>query len=178
LNAKPREEREKKEEKTPVQEETPAVEAPKEEEATPEVEVKAEETENFERRKKKKFEDAPVNKEDLLVRPENALNYAEYMQQLKEKNQNLKTAAKKVAEVENSDLKPQVKDSDLTIGITTGAKKQQKVKPKDKKDESLSVNFQTGDDYERSYDNRENKNFGGKKKGPKFNFKSEDFPEL
>ncbi len=174
MNAKPKEVREKKEE-APVQEDTPVVEAPKEEAP----EVKAEETDNFgERRwKKKKIGETEEKKEDLLVRPENALNYAEYLQQLKEKNQNLQIAPKKTIEVVNSDLKPQVKEGDLTIGIGSG-KRQQKPKPKDKKDETLDVVFQTGDDNERRYDNRENTKNYGKKKGPKFQYKTEDFPEL
>lgn len=113
-----------------------------------------------------------------MIRPENALNYAEYVQQLKEKNQNINSAPKKV-EVENSDLQPQVKDSNLVIGITDNSKKNAKAKTKQRKQEvTLEANFKTGDDYERRHDNRENNKNYGKKKGNKFQYNPEDFPEL
>jgi hypothetical protein len=153
------------------------VEAPQEEVLKEEAPVKEENTDNFDRRKKKKGQETEVKQEELFVRPENALNYTEYMQQLKEKNQVISSAPQRTVEV-NSDLKPQIKDTNLVIGVTEAAKKQQKTKPKEKKEDNiLDVAFQTGDDYERRYDNRENRNYG-KKKGPKFQFKNEDYPEL
>ena len=139
--------------------------------------AKEEQTDNFERRKKKKGQEAEDKPEELFVRPDNALNYTEYMQQLKEKNQALSTAPQRKVEV-SSDLKPQLKDTNLAIGITTEvSKKQQKTKAVKKEENVLDVAFQTGDDYERRNDNRENRNYG-KKKGPKFQFKNEDYPEL
>ncbi len=179
MNAKNREEKREEQVQEVVEEKTPVQEEPKEE-ATKE-ETPVEETAgDADRRRKKRGLEVEVKKEDLLIRPENALNYAEYVQQLKEKNQSINIAPKKTVEVIDSDLKPQVKDSNLTIGISDGTKKQhQKQKPKEKKDEKLvDVNFQTGDDNERRYDNRENNRNYGKKKNQKFQFKAEDYPEL
>lgn len=165
---------EKAAEETTNQEETPA------EEKTEDKEV------NWERKKKgKKGEPTEEKKEDLLERPENALSLAEYREQLKLKNQAIQNKPVKTIPVQNSDLKPQTKDEDLTIGINIGTnKKQNKPKPKEKKPDSkeLNVEFKTEDTEERRYDNRDRNqgNYGKKKfnQGPKFQFSKDDFPEL
>lgn len=174
MNAKPRVAKEAEPE--PVVEEKPVVEeAPKQEEKAEETEVAAEESKGFDRRKKKGPVEE-VRKEDLLERPENALSYAEYLEQLKLKNQAIKDAKPKVVAVENSDLKPQVKNEDNTIGLSSATSKKEKVKPKQKKEEKfLDAAFKLGDDQERKYDNKDRKQ---NKKGPKFHFNQEEFPEL
>ena len=128
------------------------------------------------RRKKKKGPIEEVRKEDLLERPENALSYSEYLEQLKQKNAAIKQNKPKVVQVENNDLKPQVKAEDDSIGVNSQSNaKKEKTKPKQKKEETfLDAAFKLGDDAERKYDNR---NFGGKKQ-QKFKFNQEDFPEL
>jgi hypothetical protein len=179
LNAKPRVPKETKEaEPEVVAEEKPVEEAPKKvEEQTEVTEAPVEESKDWDKRKKKKGPVEEVNKEDLLERPENALSYAEYLEQLKQKNQALKDAKPKVvAQVENADLKPQVKNDDNTIGLSNVAAKKDKTKPKQKKEEKfLDAAFKLGDD-EKRFDNRDNKKQN--KKGPKFQFNQEEFPEL
>jgi len=114
------------------------------------------------------------------------LSYAEYQEQLKQKNASL-GGNKKPTKVVESDLQLQEKKEDLSLGVTANNQGQKKVKAKekkvDKKEEELNqivgANLKTDDGYRpRKYDNQENKQYGKKQAGPKFNFKKEDFPEL
>ena len=178
LNAKPRVPRETKEaEPEVVVEEKPVEETKQVEEQAEVTEAPAEETKDWDKRKKKKGPVEEVNKAELLERPENALSYSEYLEQLKQKNQAIKEAKPKVvAQVENSDLKPQVKNEDNLIGVSSVAAKKDKTKPKQKKEETfLDAAFKLGDD-EKRFDNRDNRKQN--KKGPKFQFNQEEFPEL
>lgn len=182
LNPKPKK---TVEEETPKEVEEIVKEEPQEQ--APQVEV-VEKTENakeegFDRRRKRKgFEEEEVKKEDLLERPENALSYAEYMQKLKEKNQSItETRTKTAPVVENSDLKAQTRtDEEFTIGLKDqNVNKKQKNKPKEKKTEekpNVDFTFMTEEVSEKRFETREKTQ--GKKKGPKFQFVSEEFPEL
>lgn len=180
LNAKPKPVRQEQEEaETKEIEEVKPVEAT-EEEKKEETPAEGEKEVNFDKRKKKGIV-TEEKKEDLLERPENPLSVAEYLEKLKEKNSAIpKGKAKAAVAAENSDLKPKTKDEDLSIGIAVeGGQKTGKVKPKEKKQEAkdLNIGFKFGDEPTKSYDNYRENNYG-KKKGPKFQFKADDFPEL
>ena len=178
LNPKPRVVREAREEKVvePVVEATPVVEeTPKVEEA----EVFAEDKHWDRKNKKKGGVEEVVNKEDLLERPENAVSYSEYLVKLKEKNQALSSQVKpKVHAVDNSDLKTNVKQEVDILALKSDDKKQKsKPKPKEKKAEQfLEAAFTAEDESVRRFDGKERN--GGKKKGAKFQFSQEEFPEL
>jgi hypothetical protein len=175
----------------PVKEEAPEVKEPEkkvEEEKHEEAKEEPQGDDHQWRRKKKGGEEEEeIKKEDLLIRPENALSYAEYQAQLKEKNQALNANKKAPAKTQESDLQLKEKKEDLTIGANLGTsttQKKQKVKERkvDKKEEEMNQNLalKTDDGYQpRKYD-KENKTQYGKKSqaGPKFAFKKEDFPEL
>lgn len=183
-DAKPRRQREERQEQVVVEkveevvvekveekvEEKPAEEKP--------VEEVAAEGDSKDKRKKKVGEE--VNKEDLLERPENALSLTEYMEQLKIKNQALSQQKKTevVAHHVNSDL--QVKeqnDAADEIGIAAAAKKQRKIK--EKKTDAKQLDFVGQADAvttDRKFEQKGNKRSHGN--GAKLNINDEEFPEL
>lgn len=180
LNAKPKTQKEEKVEEEVVEEQAEKTEeTPKQEEQT---EQPAEDNKevNFDKRKKKKGF-VEEEKKDILERPENPLSVNEYLQKLQEQKQNLSSSKPKTTPVvENSDLKPRTKDEDLTIGINAEIKKQSKTKPKEKKQEAkdLNIDFKFGDaPSQPKYEERQERSYG-KKKGPKFQYKADEFPEL
>lgn len=164
---------EKVEEKPVVAEEKPVVEE-KTTEEKPAEEVATSEADN-KRRKKKGGEE--VKAEELLERPENALSYTEYLEQLKQKNATLVQPKKTVAPaVVNNELQvKQQNEAEFEIGLSNAAKKQRKNKDKknETKDKELNFVVQTDAAFEKKFDNKGNKRNHGK-----FNFNDEEFPEL
>jgi len=156
------------EEKPVVAEEKPVEEKPAEEK--PAEEVAATETEN-KRRKKKGGEE--VKQEELLERPENALSYTEYLEQLKQKNAVLAQPKKTVAPANvNNDLQVKAQnEADFEIGLSNAAKKQRKNKEKKREEKGLDFVVQTETNVDRKFEQK------GKRNG-KFNFNDEEFPEL
>jgi hypothetical protein len=158
------------EEKPVVAEEKPVVAEEKPAEEKPAEEVPATETDN-KRRKKKGGEE--VKQEELLQRPENALSYTEYLEQLKQKNATLAQPKKTVAPTNvNNDLQVKAQnEADFEIGLSNAAKKQRKNKEKKREEKGLDYIVQTETNVERKYEPK------GKRNG-KFNFNDEEFPEL
>ncbi len=104
------------------------------------------------------------------------------MEQLRQKNQALNSQSQNKQVVVNSDLTPQTRSEDLTIGLSVSeAGKRKAAKPKDKKTNAkdLDVAFRTEEETGRRFDNnRDNNRQRGGNKGPKFHFNKDDFPEL
>jgi hypothetical protein len=186
LNPRPRRERtaveEEQKEETPAVVQEPVVEkapeeAPKQEETEEKVEENKEGT--FEKRKKKGAL-VEEKKEDLLERPENAISLAEYKEKLRVKNQAISNETKNVTRAENSDLKPQTRNEDLSIGLTDSSIKT-KNKPKDKKQDAakeLTVEFKTEEIGSDKYRDRNQRGQGKNKNQGKFQFSKDDFPEF
>jgi hypothetical protein len=132
-----------------------------------------------ERRKRKGEEEE--KKEDDLERPENALSLAEYKELLRQKNQGLDNKPKTVVKANETDAQFKTKEEgQFVLGLTTEDKKKDK-KIKDKKvdsrekDITASVvsNLKTDDGTSRD------KHYGKQeKKGGKFRFNANEFPEL
>lgn len=183
--------------------ETPVVETPASDqkvvEATDETQgqegVEVTDDQGDRRKRKGKVDTEEVKKEDLLERPENALSYAEYKEQLKQKNQGISSNTNKQQQVNRtveSDLTPQDKKEDLTLGITDTKKTAQKPKIKERKVDSKEVelnqvfsnNLKLDDGRDNNYNNNNNRNTGAKKNwnnnnsNNKFKFNANDFPEL
>ncbi len=157
-------------EEKPVVEEKPAEEKP------------AEEAAQFDARdkKKKKKGTEEVTKEDLLERPENALSLNEYLEQLKQKNQNISQTKKSEAvPAVNNDLQVKAQnDAEFEIGLSNAAKKNKKTKDKkpETKEKTLDFSVRTEAPTEKKFENRGNKRNQGN--GTKFNFNDEEFPQL
>jgi len=181
LNAKPSEGKpEEKTEEAPVEKEV--VEKPEQTEEP----VEKQEEEPKEWRKKKKGGAVEEKKEDLLERPENALSYSEYLDQLKQKNQGIKTTHVEVKRPdEGIELKPHLKNvGEDELGIESTQKKgkinPKKAKKPDQKEVAINqlVAVKTEDETEqrRGYNNE--KGYGKKKGGNNFKYNPEEFPEL
>lgn len=172
MNPKPKKVREEITE-TPVVEEVPvAQETPVVAEETT---VQAEEH-TFERRRKPVEEEKPINPEDLLERPDNALSLAEYREQLKEKNRKiLASAGNAQLNVQlPSDLKKIEKD---TFGVKAAEKKPAaKAAKKETNVQEIAVTFKTEDSSFQRRDKTEYVNKKNKTTAPKIRF--EDLPSL
>jgi hypothetical protein len=156
-----------------VIEEEPQKEEVKQEEVAPQ--------EYRERRKKKGEEEEEENKEEDLERPENALSLTEYKELLKQKNQGLNSQPKNVVKANETDAQIKTREENqFVFGLTTEDKKKDK-KIKEKKVDSrekditasVVVNLKTDDG------NSKERNYGKQgKKGGKFHFDANEFPEL
>lgn len=172
MNPKPKRAKEEVTE-TPVVEETTAAaeETPKAEE-TPVQEEQPEE-----RKRRPVVEEKPINPEDLLDIPENALSLAEYREQLKEKNRKIQGSTGNVQlNVQlPSDLKKLEKES---FGVKA-AEKKPAAKPakKDNAVQEIAVAFKTEDSgFQRRGDRADYNPKKKSKPAPKIRF--EDLPSL
>lgn len=168
MNPKPRKVREEVTE-TPVVEEVPVAQE------TPVAEETPAQTEEQADRKRKPVEEKPINPEDLLERPDNALSLAEYREQLKEKNRKiLASAGNAQLNVQlPSDLKKLEKES---FGVKP-AEKKAAAKPVKKENnvQEIAVAFKTEDS---SYGRRDRNDYGKKKTKPAPKIRFEDLPSL
>jgi len=169
LNPKPRRVKEEVTE-TPVVEEVPVAQE------TPVAEETPAQTEDQQAdRKRKPVEEKPINPEDLLERPENALSLAEYREQLKEKNRKiLGSTGNAQLNVElPSDLKKLEKES---FGVKpTDKKAATKTTKKENTVQEIAVTFKTEDS---SYGRRDRNDYGKKKTKPAPKIRFEDLPSL
>ena len=170
MNPRPRRAKEEVTE-TPVAEEIPAAEETPKAEETP-----AQEEQQQEERRKKPVEEKPINPEDLLDIPENALSLAEYREQLKEKNRKiLGSAGNAQLNVQlPSDLKKLEKDN---FGVKA-AEKKPAAKPAKKENavQEIAVTFKTEDSGFQRRGDRADYNKKKSKPAPKIRF--EDLPSL
>lgn len=161
--------------------ETPEVEETQKAEETPapeETQSKQQEEhhESPSKKRQQAQEEKPINPEDLLDIPENALSVAEYREQMKEKNRKIlgSTGNNKLNVQLPSDLKKLEKEN---FGVKAADKKPA-AKPAKKENnvQEIAVNFKTEDT---GYQRRNRDDYENKKKSkpaPKIRF--EDLPSL